>query len=401
MRSHTIRRIAIAVFLLVTMFLVSPLACKKSGSSDALGNVISMSTNGDNTSHTLLVTADGSVWAFGANAYGQLGDGTTTDRDQPVQVLDLSDVVSVAAGAFHSLALKSDGTVWAWGRNDNGQLGDNTTTDRLTPVRVSGIIPVSPAASVKAYDPTALKTVTSIAAGWQHSMALTSNGYVYSWGVNYAGQLGNNDNTSSSYIVQAQGLTDVTAIAAGDQHSMATRSDGTIWVWGWNNTGQLGDGTVTDSPIPQLVEGISSVTGLAAGWGHSAALRTDGTVWAWGDNSDGQLGDGTKTSRYVPARVDALSGINSIASGNKHILALTSDGTVLAWGRNYEGQCGNGSSTLWFLEPVEAIGLSSVAKITAGENASGAITSGEVSYVWGNSGYEGVDHSAPDQVQMP
>jgi alpha-tubulin suppressor-like RCC1 family protein len=401
MKSNTARRITITVFLLVTMFLVSPLACKKSGSSGALGNLISMSTNGDGISHTLLVTADGSVWAFGTNSYGQLGDGTTTDRDQPVQVLDLSDVVTVAAGAFHSLALKSDGTVWAWGRNGNGQLGDNTTTDRLTPVQVSGIIPVSPAASVKEYDPTALKNITAIAAGWQHSMALTNDGYVYSWGANDEGQLGNNDNASSSHIIQAQGLTEVTAIAAGEQHSMAVRSDGNLWVWGWNNTGQLGDGTVTDSHVPQLVGGISSVTGVAAGWGHSAALRTDGTVWAWGDNSYGQLGDGTKTARYVPARVDGLSGINSIASGNKHMLALTADGTVMAWGRNYEGQCGNGSSTLWFLEPVEASGLSSVAVITAGENASGAITNGEISYVWGSSDYEGIQHSSPVEVRMP
>ena len=154
--------------------------------------------------HSLTLKNDGTVWAWGRNDFGELGNGTTTSRYTPVQVKGLTNVVAIAAGYDHSLALRSDGTVWAWGLNGNGQLGDGTTTNRTTPVQVKG-----------------LTNVVAIAAGVYHSLAIRSDGTVWTWGYNTYGQLGDGTTTNKTTPVQVKGLTNVVAIAAGVYHSLA------------------------------------------------------------------------------------------------------------------------------------------------------------------------------------
>ncbi|MBI3828673.1 MAG: PKD domain-containing protein, partial [Planctomycetes bacterium] len=276
----------------------------------------------------LAVSADGSVWAWGANGSGQLGDGTTTNRSTPVQVSGLTGVSAVACGIGHSLALKSDGTVWGWGSNGSGQLGDGTTTSRTSPVQVSG-----------------LSGIVSIACGFNHSLAIKSDGTVWAWGANGNGQLGVGTTTGHTTPVQVSGLTGVAAVACGANHSLALKADGTVWAWGRNNLGQLGNGSTTDRSTPSQVSGLTGVTAISGNCAnHCLALEADATMRAWGNNGTGQLGDGTTTNRTTPVVVSGLSGITKIGTGSSHSLALKSDGTVRAWGANNNSQLGDGTS---------------------------------------------------------
>ena len=235
------------------------------------------------------------------------GDGTTTDRYLPVQVIGLSGVTEIAAGGHHSLALKSDGTVWAWGNNLSGQLGIGSTTDSPVPVQISEF-----------------SGVTAIIGGGFHSLALKSDGSVWAWGYNNYGELGDGTSTNRYTPVQVPGLTGIQSIAAGGHHSLAVKNDGTVWAWGNNGNGRLGDGTTIDRNSPVQVNGLTNVISIAAGGCHSLALKSDGTVWSWGYNNYGQLGDGTNTDRSSPVEVNGLIGATSIGSTSfgYHSLAI-------------------------------------------------------------------------------
>ena len=304
---------------------------------------------------TLSLKSDGTIWAWGQNDSGQLGDGTTTDRDTPVQVTGLTGIVSVSTSTHHTLALKSDGTVWAWGYNGYGQLGDGTTTQRTTPVQVLGIT------DVVAISAGAVSTNGSPG----FSIALKSDGTVWAWGFNWYGAIGDGTNTDRWTPVQVPGLTGVVVISAGDGHSLALKSDGTVWAWGYNTYGELGDGTNTNRWTPVQANGLAGVTAIATGAYHSLAVRNDGTVWAWGQNTYGQLGDGTTTDRYTPVQVSGFTGGIAVTAGWYHSLARKSDGTVRVWGNNESGQLGDGTTTQRTI-PVPVSGLTGIAAIEAG-----------------------------------
>lgn len=322
--------------------------------------------------HSLALRDDGTVWAWGANTFGQLGDGTGTDRLDPVQVVGLTNIVAIAAGDYHSLALRSDGTVWAWGDNFYGQLGDGTPTGRIAPVQVVG-----------------LTGITAISAGVTHSLAVRSDGSVWAWGwystANDAPPYP--DGPTRPTAVKVTGITNAVKVAAGYQHSQVLRSDGTVWAWGANDSGQLGDGTTSAGRwAPAAVSGLTGVTSISTFESHIVATRNDGSVWAWGRNDHGQLGDGTTTDQHLPVhvfyaagqavaavagydsnvylradgtvwawgsgdepwvdrRVPALDAISAMGAGSGHALAVRGDGTVWAWGRNDQGQLGDGTTT--------------------------------------------------------
>ena len=196
--------------------------------------------------HTVLLAQDGTVWAWGANNVGQLGDGTRSDRPAPVRVQGLSNVIAVKAGGSHTVALKNDGTVWTWGQSGSGQLGIGTTNPTY---------------------PTTLP-------------------------------------------IQVPGLSGVIAIAAGFAHTVAVRQDGTVWAWGFNSFGQLGDGTTVNRPSPVQVVGLSNArAAAAASTAHTLVVKNDGTVWSWGANATGALGDGTTINRLLPVQVSGLTGV--------------------------------------------------------------------------------------------
>ena len=287
----------------------------------------------------IVMRHDGAVLTWGSNSSGQLGDGTLTTRNTPVQVQNITGGSAVAAGGNHTAALRDDDTVWAWGSNFNGQLGDGTTTTRHTPVQVQN-----------------LTDVTAISANSNRTFALRSDGILWAWGDNSRGQLGDGTTTTRHTPVQVQNLTDVRAVAAGVHHTVALRNDGTVWAWGNNPNGQLGDNSVTDRRTPVQVHNLEDVIAISAGNAHTVALRSDGTVWAWGHNLHYQLGDGTRTNRRTPVQVHNLEGIIAIAAGNNHNIALRDDGTVWAWGVNSQGNLGDATTTNRST-PVQVLGV--------------------------------------------
>lgn len=291
-------------------------------------------------SHTLALTSKGHVLAWGANSNGQLGDGNTTSSDTPVRVRFTSGtkITAVRAGCNFSLALTSKGHVLAWGYNGHGQLGNGSTANRDTPVRVKF------ASGTK---------VTAISAGEDFSLARTSKHHALAWGLNSDGQLGTGSTVSRHTPVRIKlpRSARVKALAAGGKHGLARTSAG-LYAWGNNFSGQLGNDSTTgsDSPVKVDLQGLhpGHVTSLFAGCDFSLALFSRGTLLAWGNNLEGQLGDGSAASRSdTPVEVTLPAGakVRSVSAGCVDGYALTVKGHVLAWGYNGNGQLGNGTVT--------------------------------------------------------
>ncbi|MCA0430781.1 MAG: T9SS type A sorting domain-containing protein [Bacteroidetes bacterium] len=257
-----------------------------------LTNAISISAGGW---HSLALKSDGTVWCWGWNADGQVGDGTIIDKTIPTQVSGLTGIIKISAGSYHNLALKNDGTVWAWGDNVNGQIGDGTTgTDRTTPVQVSG-----------------LTNVVAVAAGRFFSLAVKNDGTVWAWGQNLYGQLGNGNNTDSNVPVQVSGLSGISSavVATGAFHCHALKSDGTVWSWGRNTYGNLGDNTLNNSNVPVQMLSFNSPIGIAAGTNFSLFYKADGSLWGTGRNASGQLGDGTVNQHNVASQSTVMCSV--------------------------------------------------------------------------------------------
>ena len=299
---------------------------------------------------SLATKSDGTVWAWGRNDYSQLGDGTTTDRSTPSQISGVSNAVAVAAGEHHVLALKNDGTVWSWGGNSGGQLGDGTNTDRPAPTQIPG-----------------LNNVIAIAAGSHHSIALRSDGSIWTWGSNIYGELGNGTHDQKSDPIQILTLTDVRGIGAGTAHTLAIKSDGTAWAWGLNNYGQLGTNSTGSYTVPVPVQGISNVVSIRGGIEYSSiAHKADGTVWAWGNNHLANLGDGTTTTRLLPVQVSGPTDSVAAVGGGYHGLSLESDGTLGAWGWNAHGQVGDGTTVTRMVSVATQLDLSTLTATISG-----------------------------------
>lgn len=308
--------------------------------------------------HSLALCADNTVAAWGANAAGQLGNNTTTSSSEPVAVtgtgvLAGKIVMAVAAGGTHSLALCSDGTVAAWGYNSDGQLGNNSRVNSSVPVAVdtTGVL--------------AGRSVVAIAAGDAHSLALCADGDMVAWGSRNSGVLGDgiqgyNTSTSSSVpvaVIRSNPLLGrtVTAVAAGTEHNLALCADGTVVGWGSNRLGQLGNGGLSVATTPDVVSTTGGLLGktvaaIAAGGGHCLALCSDGTLAAWGSNSSGQIGNNSTTTARTPVAVmktGILAGksVVGIVAGGSHSQAWCADGTLAAWGSNSSGQLGNNTTT--------------------------------------------------------
>ncbi len=293
-------------------------------------------------SHSLALHQDGTIWAVGRNQAGQLGSGTNMDSSTPVAVLGasapISGITSVRVGSLHSLALDNTGKVWAWGSNANGRLGDGTTVSRNRAVAVQDSIGI-------------LQGAEEVCAGDGFSLAIRG-GVVLAWGQNNFAQLGDGSSVDKRKAVEVQtasgNLSGVVAVSSGANHGVALKADGTVWTWGQNNLGQLGLNDLTNRSRATQIPDINDALAVAAGASQTYILRSalGGSVWATGANGVGQLGDGTTANRRSLVKVlgpdGPLTGIGWICAGSlsQHACAGRLNGSSWIWGSNSHGQLG-------------------------------------------------------------
>jgi alpha-tubulin suppressor-like RCC1 family protein len=269
-------------------------------------------------SHTMILKSDGTLWATGSNFYGELGDGTTTGRSTPEQIM--SGVSSVSAGSGFTMILKTDSTLWATGWNPYGQLGDGTTSSRLTPVLV-------------------MSGTKAVSAGSSHTMIIKTDGTLWATGSNGQGQLG--DGTTTDRNTPYQIMNGVAAVSCGGVHTMILKTDGTLWAAGGNTDGQLGDGTTTDRHSPYQI--TSSVRAVSSGGSNTLFIKMDGSLWGMGYNGFGQLGIGTTANALIP--VQTMIGVAATSAGNRQTMVVKGDGSLWAMGFNDDGELGDGTTT--------------------------------------------------------
>ncbi len=336
-------------------------------------------------SHTLAVRTDGALFAWGGNTNGQLGDdtaGAAGAKSSPVQI-GTSSWTAVVAGASNSAAVRSDGQLFVWGGNSQSQVGDRTTVDRSSPVILTAKY---------------TSNWAKIAIGQYHSAIINQNGAAYLWGLNANGQLGNNS-TATARTPDLNPIGSWTALALGDIHTVGLKSDGSLWAWGGNGWGQLGDGTVASRSSPVQI-GTSSWSAVAAGFSHTLAVRADGALFAWGHNTTGQLGDSTSTNKSSPVQI-GTSSWTAVAAGASYAAALRTDGALFAWGLNIYGQLGDGT-IVNKSSPVK-IGTSSWTAVAAGASHAVALRTDGALFTWGsNLGQLGdstiLNRSSPVQI---
>ena len=323
--------------------------------------------------HSMAIKSDNTVWAWGRNKYGELGNNTYIDTPSPVQVaLPTGNWLFIEMGAEHSVAIKSDGTLWTWGRNNYGQLGDGTVVTSNKPAQIKGggtwisasvkgaatlaiksdgtlwgwgSIPNSGGSTNTIKEPVQIGTSNSWASinlGFNHAIGIQKDGSLWAWGANTEGQLG--DGTTAGYDVPKKtgNVNSWAKISAGEYHSIALKTDGTLWVWGDNYFGQLGIGSTNDALLPTQVGNSNKWISIAAGWDHSFAIDNNNNLWGWGRNG-GRLGNGTANSSNIP--ILCGSAARQVSGGDFHSIVLNTSGQFCGTGENSYGELGTGSTS--------------------------------------------------------
>ena len=287
--------------------------------------------------HVAAIKTDGTLWLWGSNGAGQLGTNNTTSRSSPIQtVAGGTNWKQVSCGGGHTAAIKTDGTLWLWGNNNNsifsGALGDGTTTDRSSPVQT-----VSGGTNWK-----------QVSCGGGFTGAIKTDGTLWTWGSGWSGQLGDGTvgtSSRSSPIQTISGGTNWKQVACGSSSMAAIKNDGTLWAWGAGNYGALARTDLSESGSPaQTVAGGNNWKQVSGGYFGFSAIKTDGTLWMWGENSQGQLGTNDVVPRSSP--------VQTVAGGNNwysivcrmSAAAIKTDGTMWAWGFGAYGALGQGAS---------------------------------------------------------
>ncbi|UOQ98329.1 IPT/TIG domain-containing protein [Hymenobacter sp. 5317J-9] len=321
--------------------------------------------------HALAIKTDGTLWGWGFNLEGMVGNGTRVDAVAPVQVGAATTWERVAAGGYTSATTQADGSLWAWGDSKAGQTGDPSRTFGRLPVPVQ-------------VDSTT--TWATPATNPRAALGLRTDGALWTWGDDFsAGLLGDGPVAYRQTMARIDSPATYIRLSGNERHTLALRADSTLWAWGDNQFGQLGDGTTTARLAPVAIS-FSRWKRIAAGGNGSLAIRADGTLWAWGDNAYGQLGDGTTTRRLSPVQVGTGHDWAQVVSLTYCTLALRTDGTLWAWGE--PGMFGNGStSTVNQLTPLRVGAVTTWTQLSASETHVLALRTDGSLWAWGNNGF--------------
>ncbi len=322
--------------------------------------------------HILALDNDNNLWAWGDNEYGQLGDGTTTNKTSPTKIETGITFVQLSAGYAHSAGIDNEGKLWTWGYNSWGSLGDGTTTQKAKPTK---IMKDKTFKKVIASDYSTLaidmndeiwywgryygddygganipqkldfKIEYSLISGYSHYLFLDKQNKLWSWGANYAGQIGDGTTITRTNPVQIKPETKFTQVSAGNRFSLAIDEEGNLWSWGYNDDGQLGDGTKSYKTTPEQIKIETKFAQISAGMYHSIAIDKEGNLWSWGYNRSGQLGDGTTTEKLNPIKIMEDVKFKKIYTTTYSSLAIDINGNIWSWGSNGNGVLGDGTTT--------------------------------------------------------
>jgi rubredoxin len=292
--------------------------------------------------HNTAIKTDGTLWSWGYNGWGQLGDSTLGNKSSPVQTIaGGTNWKQVAGGWNHTAAIKTDGTLWLWGIGNNGALAEASRTNKSSPIQTI----------------TGGTNWKQVACGYNFNAAIKTDGTLWTWGYNNVGQLGDSTVVSKSSPVQTiAGGTNWKQVACGFYHTSAIKTDGTLWSWGDNALGALGDSTTVTKTSPvQTIAGGTNWKQVSISSQATAAIKTDGTLWSWGYNANGALGDSTTVTKSSPVQTIA-GGTNwkQVAGGEYHVAAIKTDGTLWVWGDNSFGALGD-STAVSKSSPVQTI----------------------------------------------
>lgn len=278
--------------------------------------------------HTVALKSDNSLWAWGDNERGEVGNGTNVPQYTPIKIGSDKDWKAIASNDTNTKALKTDGSLWAWGINFYGALGDGTNIDRTAPVRVGSD-----------------KDWKFIAKGpGYHSIAIKNDGSLWAWGSNEDGQLGDGTKEHKNIPIQIGSDTDWKIACISHNRTLAIKNDGSLWAWGDNYSGLLGDGTTVSKYTPTKIGNDTDWLDIAGGLSFNIAIKNDGSLWSWGLNANGELGDGTNVRKYVPTKVGTLNDWKSIMVGYYAASAIKNDGSLWSWGWNGIGLLGDGTT---------------------------------------------------------
>ncbi|OIN59892.1 RCC1 domain-containing protein [Arsenicibacter rosenii] len=408
---------------------------------------------------TLVIKDNGSLWGFGNNYYGQVGDGTATTNVLTIKQIGTgTDWKKVANGDFHSVGMKSDGTVWVWGYNGSDRtLGNGTNIDSYEPMPIAAAVmektvEVGPVASVTltglsttycssassvtitgskapagtftgagitdngdgtaTFNPLTAGTSSTItytylnkaatfvqlSAGYYASMGIKSDGTLWGWGYNGDGNMGNGNSGDLESATQIGNDLWKQVSTSGYATTLGIKRDGTLWAWGYNSYGTFGDGTTNSSNDPVKI-GNDTWKQVSAGYYHSMGIKADGTLWGWGYNGYGELGNGSTTDKESPTQVGTDNDWAEVSAGYYYTLARKTDGSLWAWGSGGDGQLGNGA-TDDMSTPVK-IGTASWKQVCAGEATSLAIRADGTLWGWGYNGNGHIGNGTYTNTNVP
>lgn len=332
---------------------------------------------------------DGTLWCWGTNSYGALGNNSTVMQAIPAQVSGGGQWIDVDMAGFHACGIKANGSLWCWGRNGYGQVGDNTTTDRLVPTQVSG-------------GGTWIDVGTGYNTFQGFSCAIKSDNTLHCWGDNGGGKTGRNLSTGSTLVpTQVSGGGSWLSLSTGVNHSCAIKTDNSLWCWGSNSTGQLGDNSITQRLVPTAVNGGGAWKLVTAGDTHTCGIKTDDSLWCWGGNSSGKTGGNlTAGNTLVPTQISGGGTWKNVSAGMTHTCAIKSNDSLWCWGSNWYGELADGSMTQSAV-PVASSDSGSWKNVTAGSRRTCAIKQDNSMRCWGEKSAAGFGNNTTGAVSYP